>query len=243
MVEPQLTKFAQVTPLGTSFRNENEKNKSKRKLSYFHNQNSSGEFQTQCAKSAVRYSQNKGDISERGFFKSEKKSRSKSSDSKEESVELRSSNIPVLGSVMQTLDRRISASSDQLDTLKKVKSREKPLRTSSSSRISFERKFVVEERTNQDQTPAFTRKRGSRRSHDKPKTPFEIFLENDGPYSRQMYGPATPNPKRVMHKNHVVKPLEEYESNLPSNFHTRKEKLAYTNAVKQNNNKVKILYH
>ena len=117
------------------------------------------------------------------------------------------------------------------------------MRTSSSSRISFERKFVVEERTNQDQTPAFTRKRGSRRSHDKPKTPFEIFLENDGPYSRQMYGPATPNPKRVMHKNHVVKPLEEYESNLPSNFHTRKEKLAYTNAVKQNNNKVKILYH
>ena len=44
-------------------------------------------------------------------------------------------------SAMQTLDRRISASSDQLDTLKKQKQRQRPFRTRSSSRLSYERKF------------------------------------------------------------------------------------------------------
>ena len=163
---------------------------------------------------------------------SEHRNGSKYSNSEEESIVLRSSHMSVSDSVMQTLDRRISASSDQLDTLKKIKSREKPVRTSSSSRISFERTFQFEEKTKQDQTPAIVRKRGSRRSHKKPKTPFQIFLENDGPYSRQMYGPGTPKTQKLILDAIVTKPLNEYELNTPNNSQIRKEKLVYTGAVK-----------
>ena len=100
------------------------------------------------------------------------------------------------GSAMQTLDRRISASSDQLDTLKKLKPREKPLRTRSSSRISFERKYSLDESDTEESKPIFTRKSSSKRSIDGPKTPFEMFLEDDGPYSRKLYGPVTPKTPR-----------------------------------------------
>ena len=90
---------------------------------------------------------------------------------------------------MQTLDRRISASSDQLDTLRKQvqssftvpnanvvlqKCRQRPLRTRSSSRLSFERRCEGEA----GGVPHLSRRETG------AKTPFEMFLEDDGPYSR-----------------------------------------------------------
>ena len=93
---------------------------------------------------------------------------------------------------MQTLDRRISASSDQLDTMKKQKNRQKPFRTRSSSRLSYERKFDTEEA--EFKVPTFHQKPNKELSREVTKTPFEIFLEDDGPYSRKLYGPVTPKP-------------------------------------------------
>ena len=98
---------------------------------------------------------------------------------------------------MQTLDRRISASSDQLDTLKKQKNRQKPFRTRSSSRLSYERKFDTEEA--EFKVPTFHPKPNNNKetSREVTKTPFEIFLEDDGPYSRKLYGPVTPKPSAI----------------------------------------------
>ena len=44
---------------------------------------------------------------------------------------------------MQTMDRRVSSSSDQIDNPRKQKMREKPLRTHSSSRLDYELKTEV----------------------------------------------------------------------------------------------------
>ena len=70
-------------------------------------------------------------------------------------------------SVMQTLDRKISASSDQLDNLRRKKRCEQPQRAQSGSRITYSEGSTYRERD---------------------KTPFELFLEDDGPYSRKLYG-------------------------------------------------------
>ena len=158
MCEPQLTKFAQVRPLGTSFRyqSDNNNNNGKTRFSYFYpSHDKSSEIQQNCDKdktsnfSSSQIKQNEGHFSDTNKLKSNlqiinvsNRRRAKSSDSTDNEYfgAYKSSKMEVSGSAMQSLDRRISASSDQLDTLKKQKNREKPLRTRSSSRLAFERK-------------------------------------------------------------------------------------------------------
>ena len=138
-------------------------------------------------------------------------------------------------SAMQTLDRRISASSDQLDTLKKQKNRQKPFRTRSSSRLSYERKF--------DSPEADFKFPSSSSYYQKPpqpkdsrsevtKTPFEIFLEDDGPYSRKLYGPVTSSKSSVLERSRD-RQSQNQKSFSPSKIvgglsKLRKEKLVYT---------------
>ena len=137
-------------------------------------------------------------------------------------------------SAMQTLDRRISASSDQLDTLKKQKNRQKPFRTRSSSRLSYERKFDTPEAD--FKFPSYYHKPPQSKEASRAevtKTPFEIFLEDDGPYSRKLYGPVTP-------KSSIIERSRERQSQNHKSFcHSkivgglsklRKEKLVYTPA-------------
>ena len=102
---------------------------------------------------------------------------------------------------MQTLDRRMSSSTDQIDTLRKQKIRAKPLRTHSSSRLSFELKSNVNNDSDDSGfvTPKIHRKCDlssssfhrsiPRTGGDVTKTPYALFLENDGPYSRKLFGP------------------------------------------------------
>ena len=115
------------------------------------------------------------------------------------------------GSLMQTLDRKISASSDQLDNLQKLKGCDKPRRARSGSRISYECKYQENEQLHSEllayndgqadqnnkiagETFQKTGQRGSKqRGKERSKTPFEVFLEDDGPYSRRLYGPVTPS--------------------------------------------------
>ena len=104
-----------------------------------------------------------------------------------------------------------------------MQNREKPLRTRSSSKISFERKFNIEESENVEAKPTFTRKSGSKRSRDGSKTPFEMFLEDDGPYSRKLYGPVTPKTPRNIQR------FDKRQS-----VQTRKEKIVYTTFMGQN---------
>ena len=132
---------------------------------------------------------------------------------------------------MQTLDRRISASSDQLDTLKKQKNRQKPFRTRSSSRLSYERKFDTEEA--EFKVPTFHPKANNNKetSREVTKTPFEIFLEDDGPYSRKLYGPVTPKPSAIDRgrERQSQKNPSKLVGGLAFNK-LRKEKLVYTPA-------------
>jgi hypothetical protein len=102
---------------------------------------------------------------------------------------------------MQTMDRRVSSSSDQIDNLRKPKIRAKPLRTHSSSRLDYERKTEVNDVSEGGDfvTAKIHRKCDLRSSSfhqtiqrtggDWTKTPFALFLEDDGPYSRKLYGP------------------------------------------------------
>jgi len=159
------------------------------------------------------------------------KKRSKSQDSGYDqfsSAIIKSSQSAASRSAMQTLDRRISASSDQLDTLKKLKSREKPVRTRSSSRISFERKFESEDYHLERDKSFFTRGNGSKRSQGGAKTPFEMFLEDDGPYSRKLYGPVAPKAPNRNRKN-----CEKFE--FVNKAEVRKEKIVYTSFLGSQN--------
>ena len=154
-------------------------------------------------------------------------------------------------SAMQSLDRRISASSDQLDTLKKQKNRQKPFRTRSSSRLSYERKFDSPEAdfkfpSSYYQKPPQPKESASR--SEVTKTPFEIFLEDDGPYSRKLYGPVTT-------KSSVLERSRERQSQNQKSFSPsklvgglsklRKEKLVYTTPVENFREKVlfRIIYY
>jgi len=201
------TKFAQVRPLGKSFRFGEDMNSVKNRSPYpYSSQNKSCElFSPNNGKknnisSHILVREGHYSESERVARKVTVHRRAKSSDSKDGFSGCQAQYKPDkpgwTGSAMQTLDRRISASSDQLDTLKKLKPREKPLRTRSSSRISFERKYSLDESDTEENKPIFTRKSSSKRSIDGPKTPFEMFLEDDGPYSRKLYGPVTPKTPR-----------------------------------------------
>jgi hypothetical protein len=102
---------------------------------------------------------------------------------------------------MQTMDRRVSSSSDQIDTLRKHKIRAKPVRTQSSSRLSFEQKVNVNDDSEDagfvtakihhkcDLSSSSFHRNIPRTGGDMTKTPFALFLENDGPYSRKLFGP------------------------------------------------------
>ena len=90
-------------------------------------------------------------------------------------------------SVMQTLDRKISASSDQLDNLKRKKSCEEPRRARSSSRNTSDNKY----QDYQSEGSSYRDYHDSDHGRERAKTPFEMFLEDDGPYSRRLYGPVT----------------------------------------------------
>ena len=214
MSEPRLMKFAQVRQLGTSFRCEGWEDKFE-SSSFQRNQNwniDSG------VDNPFPYSSHR---------------RSKSSESRDDlSRSYRSVRKSPSGSVMQTLDRRISASSDNLDTLRPMESRKKPVRAHSSTRISFERKFNVEQRPKVDQLYTQIPFKNERRS--RPKTPFEIFLEDDGPYSRQLYtsfsqhSPCSPkHSKNQQREFSGAKTQEVTASQTP----LRKERIVYTSTV------------
>jgi hypothetical protein len=103
---------------------------------------------------------------------------------------------------MQTMDRRVSSSSDQIDNLRKPKIRAKPLRTHSSSRLDYERNtefndvseggvFVTAKIHRKcDLRSSSFHQTIQRTGGDWKKTPFALFLEDDGPYSRKLYGPV-----------------------------------------------------
>jgi len=243
MVKPELTKFAQVRPLGTSFRYPPENVGSR--FSYQHSShNKTGEIQESWEKnktsnlSSSQMQQSGGHCSQVDKLKSEflyinksQRRRTKSSDSRD--VQLcgpyKAVKREVSGSTMQTLDRRISASSDQLDTLKKQGNREKPLRTCSSSRLNFERKIVFEDSKNENHNPTFIRKNDSKRIRDGTKTPFEMFLEDDGPYSRKPYGPLTPKTPRIQQRTQERQSINNRQQNIPILAHQQREKIVYTN--------------
>ena len=234
MCEPQLTKFAQVKHLGTSFRRiDNHKNVKSciPNLHFSQTQFRDLEPRNSDKNSAVNLESSQLSEHDRHYAENDKfgrnksvKKRSKSQDSGyDQSITIKqSSQGVVFGSAMQTLDRRISASSDQLDTLKKLKNREKPMRTRSSSRISFERKFESEDYHFERAKPAFIRGNGSKRSRDEAKTPFEMFLENDGPYSRKLFGPINSETSRRSQRM-------DDKSGYVYKGQARKEKIVYTN--------------
>merc|ERR1712038_168368 len=160
------------------------------------------------------------------------KRRAKSSDNRmdqDNNFPMFSGNSAMNSSAMQTLDRRISASSDQLDTLKKQKNRQKPFRTRSSSRLSYERKFDTEEA--EFKVPTFHPKPNNNKetSREVTKTPFEIFLEDDGPYSRKLYGPVTPKPSAI-DRSRERQSQKNHSKLVGGLSKLRKEKLVYTPA-------------
>ena len=148
-------------------------------------------------------------------------------------------------SAMQTLDRRISASSDQLDTLKKQKNRQKPFRTRSSSRLSYERKFDESEHEHDSfKIPSYYQKTPAVKEaphREVTKTPFEIFLEDDGPYSRKLYGPVTVSKSSLLERSRDRQSGKTFcQSKIVGGLNKlRKEKLIYTPATDNFREKVK----
>ena len=104
---------------------------------------------------------------------------------------------------MQTMDRRVSSSSDQIHTLKKQKLGARPLRTHSSSRLPCEQNTMDYDHDQCDEAAFVTakvhRKRDllsqsfhrniEKKGDQLAKTPYALFLEDDGPYSRKLFGP------------------------------------------------------
>jgi hypothetical protein len=99
---------------------------------------------------------------------------------------------------MQTMDRRVSSSSDQIDNLRKQTIRAKPLRTHSSSRLDYEQKTEVNNDTDFvmgkihrkcDLRSSSFHQNIPRTGGDLIKTPFALFMQDDGPYSRKLFGP------------------------------------------------------
>ena len=128
MGEVKLSRYALVRPIKTSF-----SFSSKPKLpilSYGHGEKNKGKNNP---------SQFSDELLSDRIVRSERP-RAKSSDSRDYGFcgAYQPSTSDLSGSVMQTLDRKISASSDQLDSLKKMKYCEQPRRARSSSRVSCE---------------------------------------------------------------------------------------------------------
>ena len=97
-----------------------------------------------------------------------------------------------MGSAMQTLDRRISTSSDNLDTIKQLKTRGRPVRTGSGTKLNWVLDGINSDDVNNSHKKGDINnfQHDKCQSKEKLKTPLEIFLENDGPYSRRFYGPV-----------------------------------------------------
>ena len=121
--------------------------------------------------------------------------------------------ISPVSSNMQTLDKRISASSDQLDCVRNTKGKVERETVGHNRRsgcvvhnqgrenndaidnsdVIFKYKgqkyskneyFLGNNEDFRNTSETSQRERGR-------KTPFEMFLEDDGPYSRKLYGPVT----------------------------------------------------
>ena len=102
---------------------------------------------------------------------------------------------------MQTMDRRVSSSSDQIDDLRRQKIRAKSLRRQSSSRLDYQQKTEDSDGSKDGDfvTAKIHRKcdlrsnsfhqSNARTGEGFTKTPFALFLEDDGPYSRKLFGP------------------------------------------------------
>ncbi|XP_040565523.1 uncharacterized protein [Lepeophtheirus salmonis] len=99
-------------------------------------------------------------------------------------------------SAMETLDRRISLSSDQLDTLRQINRPPPPTPSNHfRSRSASRNKLLTQEECKKKinfnlkcESPDKKRER-ARKSR---KTAVDIFLEDEGPYSRTLYGPPPP---------------------------------------------------
>jgi len=142
-------------------------------------------------------------------------------------------------SAMQTLDKRISASSDQLDCVKNSRTKE-----DSEAKARHRRSGCVLHHQDKENSDAIVNSdvifkyKGQKYSKNNyflgnsenllntsdtsqrergRKTPFEMFLEDDGPYSRKLYGPVTSDQsdhkqlhkaEKVTMKNIFLKPSE-----------------------------------
>ena len=129
---------------------------------------------------------------------------------------------------MQTLDKRISASSDQLNCARKSKTKvdsetKTPHRRSGcvvhqqakensdaivNSDVIFKykgEKYSKNEYFLGNSEDLLNTSETSQRERGR-KTPFEMFLEDDGPYSRKLYGPVTSDQSdpRQLHKAEKV---------------------------------------
>ena len=72
------------------------------------------------------------------------------------------------------------------------------------------------------------------------KTPFEIFLEDDGPYSRKLYGPVTPKSSMIDRSRERGSQKTLSQSKLVGGLNKlRREKLVYTPA---DNFREKVFY-
>jgi hypothetical protein len=229
MGEVKLGKYALVRPIKTSFRFS-----SKPKLSSL----SSGHGETNPSQFSDKLLIDKIVRSARP--------RAKSPDSRDYGFcgAYHTSTSDLSGSVLQTLDRKISASSDQLDCLKKLKYCEQPRRARSSSRVSYERKYQENEKqykhykTDQNMKISVesihktSQRKRSRQRRARSKTPFEMFLEDDGPYSRKLYGPVTPTTyrERQMSGERQNGFLSSYNGEMerPS---SNKERISYKNKL------------
>jgi len=98
---------------------------------------------------------------------------------------------------MQTLDKRISASTDQLDCIREVirdGGRPRQYRTQRHNE-----RYDKHGPDGVKNTDYYLGKSDNYLNKDRGgggrKTPFEIFLEDDGPYSRKLYGPVSESSK------------------------------------------------
>jgi len=159
---------------------------------------------------------------------------------------------------MQTLDKRISASSDQLDCIRPER---KPLVESDSRnrirtsgyKVQSQEYKSREERVSSDivfkykgekfskneyffgNSEKFLNISDSGQRERSRKTPFQMFLEDDGPYSRKLYGPVTgdeqePKPshkseKRIL-RNILSRPLDLKVPNYSKSEHDITERLS-----------------
>ena len=237
MGEVKLSRYALVRPIKTSFRFS-----SKPKLPSL----SSGHGETN--KDTTNPSQPSDKLLSDKIVRPARP-RAKSSDSRDYGFcgAYQPSTSDLSGSVMQTLDRKISASSDQLDSLKQLKHCEQPRRARSSSRVSYQRKYhengeVTSElseykhgktdtnmKMSVESIHKISQRKGSRQGRARSKTPFEMFLEDDGPYSRKLYGPVTPTTcskrQRSGERQNGFLSSHDGEMEMPS---CNKERIVYT---------------